>query len=217
MAAKGPVLLDTADEPPALSDRAIDNLRYIREKMELAGSFTAISGRGIAATGLIAICAYLLSGNQLGSPRWLSSWLVAAVLALVTSVVATWRKASLKQVPLGGAVGRKLALAFLPALITGAMITAVALRAGWFVALPGVWLIMYGAAVMAGGALSTPIVPVMGASFMLLGAGALAAPVVLVHAWTEPSRAILLNALMALGFGGLHLLFGTAIARRYGG
>jgi hypothetical protein len=76
---------------------------------------------------------------------------------------------------------------------------------------------MYGAAVMAGGALSTPIVPVMGASFMLLGAVALGAPVVLATAWTEASRADLLNGLMALGFGGLHLLFGTAIARRYGG
>ena len=74
-----------------------------------------------------------------------------------------------------------------------------------------------GAAVMAGGALSTPIVPVMGATFMLLGAVALGAPVTLATAWTPESRQALLNALMAVGFGGLHLIFGTAIARRYGG
>jgi hypothetical protein len=206
------------DEPaPAISDRAMDNLRYIRETMERAGTFTAISGRGIAATGLIAIVAYVASGNQLGSPRWLTAWLGAALLALATSIVATYRKARGTATPISGTLARKLALAFLPALVTGVVITAVALRAGWFVALPGVWLIMYGAAVMAGGALSTPIVPVMGASFMLLGAVALGAPVVLATAWTEASRADLLNGLMALGFGGLHLLFGTAIARRYGG
>lgn len=195
----------------------MDNLRYIRETMERAGTFTAISGRGIAATGIIAIVAYVASGNQLGSPRWLTAWLGAALLALATSIIATYRKARGTATPISGTLARKLALAFLPALVTGVVITAVALRAGWFVALPGVWLIMYGAAVMAGGALSTPIVPVMGASFMLLGAVALGAPVVLATAWTEASRADLLNGLMALGFGGLHLLFGTAIARRYGG
>lgn len=207
-----------SDEPaPTLSDRAIDNLRYIRETMERAGTFTAISGRGIAATGLIAVAAWLASGNDLGSPRWLTAWIGAALLALVTSVVATWRKAHLTGTPLAGSLGRKVALAFLPALLTGVVITAIALRAGWFVALPGVWLIMYGAAVMAGGALSTPIVPVMGASFMLLGAVALGVPVVLATAWSPESREVLLNALMALGFGGLHVGFGTAIARRHGG
>lgn len=217
MSTKRPLRLETPDEPPALSDRAIDNLKFIRETMERAGSFTAISGSGIAATGVIAIIAYAVSGNDLNSPRWITSWIGAALLALVTSIAATYRKAKRTEIPLSGSLARKLALAFLPALITGAVITAVALRAGWFVALPGVWLIMYGAAVMAGGALSTPIVPVMGASFMFLGAVALGAPVVLAPAWAEASRETLLNALMAVGFGGLHLLFGSAISRKYGG
>jgi hypothetical protein len=205
------------DTQPALSDRAIDNLRFIRETMERAGTFTAISGRGIAATGVIALAAGAASGSRLGSPRWLSAWIGAALLALVTSLWATYRKARATGVPLSGSLARKVALAFLPALITGVVVTAIALRAGWFVALPGVWLIMYGAAVMAGGALSTPIVPVMGATFMLLGAVALGTPVALATAWSVESREALLNALMAIGFGGLHLAFGTAIARRYGG
>jgi hypothetical protein len=214
---KRPLRLEPPYEPPALSDRAIDNLQFIRETMERAGSFTAISGSGIAATGVIALVAYAVSGNDLNSPRWITSWIGAALLALLTSIGATYRKAKRTHTPLSGALARKLALAFLPALITGAVITAVALRAGWFVALPGVWLIMYGAAVMAGGALSTPIVPVMGASFMFLGALALGAPVILAPTWAEASRETLLNAVMAVGFGGLHLLFGNAISRKYGG
>ncbi|MCC6318375.1 MAG: hypothetical protein IT361_11865 [Gemmatimonadaceae bacterium] len=217
MTPRQPLRLDRSDAPPALSDRALDNLRFIRETMERAGSFTAISGSGISATGVIALLAYAVSGNDLNDPRWFLTWIGAAPLALVTSVGSTYRKARRMEVALSGALARKLALAFLPALITGAVITAVAVRAGWFVALPGVWLIMYGAAVMAGGALSTPIVPVMGASFMLLGATALGAPVVLASVWAEGTRHVLLNALMAAGFGGLHLLFGTAIARKYGG
>lgn len=205
------------DAPPALSDRAIDNLRFIRETMETSATFTAISGKGIVATGVVACLAFGVSGNQLGSPRWLLTWVIAAVFAFGTSAVATWQKAESSTPPVTGAMGRKLALAFFPALVAGAVFTAVALRAGWFVALPGVWLIMYGAAVMAGGALSVPIIPVMGASFMLLGAVALGAPVILETAWSDASRAQLLNAIMATGFGGLHLAFGTAIARRYGG
>ncbi len=205
------------DTPPALSDRAIDNLRFIRETMESSATFTAISGRGIVATGVVAWIAYGVSGNSLGSPRWLFTWITAAVIAFLISAVSTWRKAESSTPPVTGAMGRKLALAFFPALVAGAVVTAVALRAGWFVALPGVWLIMYGAAVMAGGALSVPVIPVMGASFMLLGAMALGAPVVLENVWSLETRTEMLNLMMALGFGGLHLVFGTAIARRYGG
>jgi hypothetical protein len=78
------------------------------------------------------------------------------------------------------------------------------------------WLMMYGAAVMAGGAMSVPVIPVMGAMFMAFGALALAAPLVFA-AWPAELRAMILNGIMAAGFGGLHILFGSAISRRYGG
>lgn len=219
MTSKRPLQLQR-DEPaqtPALSDRAIDNLRFIRETMERAGTFTALSGQGIALTGVIAFVAYGIAGPTLGSPRWLATWIGAATAAFAVSATLTLRKASASSAMVSGALGRKLALAFFPALVAGAVITAVALRAGWYVALPGLWLITYGAAVMAGGALSAPVIPVMGASFMLIGAMALGAPVVLANAWGEPARMMLLNGLMVAGFGGLHLAFGWAISRRYGG
>lgn len=208
---------DQGEQTPKLSDKAFDNLRFIRQTMESAGTFTAISGRGIMGSGVIAFVAYAIAGQQLGSPRWLVTWIAAAGVAFATSAAATWRKARVTEAPVSAALARKLALAFFPALAAGVVITAVALRAGWYVALPGFWLIMYGAAVMAGGALSTPIVPVMGASFMVVGAAALAAPLALGPAWPESSRFALLSAFMAAGFGGLHLAFGWAISRRYGG
>lgn len=211
-----PLRLEPPTPPPALSDRALDNLRFIRETMERAGTFTAVSGAGITLTGILALVATLIAGTHVGSPRWLLTWMAAAPIAFAASVVLTVLKTRASRSTFTVALARKLALAFFPSLVAGAVLTAVAMRAGWYSALPGMWLMMYGAAVMAGGAMSVPIVPVMGAMFMGFGAVALATPLVFAG-WPPEHRAIVLTAIMAAGFGGLHVLFGFAISRRYGG
>ncbi len=173
--------------------------------MERAGTFTAISGWGIVAAGMIAIPAFVLAARQDAELGWLAVWVGAAVLAMAISGILTIRKARAIGVPVTSGPGRKLVLAFAPALLAGALITAVLIQHDLTIMLPGIWLVLYGAGVAAGGALSVPIVPVMGVSFMLLGAGALVAPA----AWQE--------WFMLAGFGGLHIVFGVRIARRYGG
>ena len=54
----------TQEQPPALHDRAMDNLRYIRETMERATHFTGISGRGEMAIGGTALIASILAAQQ---------------------------------------------------------------------------------------------------------------------------------------------------------
>ncbi len=188
---------------------AIDNLRYIRETMERAGSFTAVPGWGGVAMGVTAVGASFVAFRQTSPGAWLTTWLIEGVLAIAIGILAMCRKASKAGLPVWSAPARKFVFSFVPPLVVGAALTMVLWRAGAIAAIPGVWLMLYGTGVVTGGAFSVPIVPVMGACFLGEGALAVFAP----PAWSVPWN----NVWLALGFGGLHIVFGTIIARRYGG
>ena len=192
-------------DSPALHARAMDNLRFIRETMERANAFTAISGWGMVGVGLVAGIATPLAWRQPTIERWVAVWLVAALVAMTVSFSATARKARLASMPLNTGSGRKLLLAFAPPMLAGAVLTVVLMQLDVLPLLCGVWLLLYGTAVVAGGTYSVSIVPVMGFCFMVLGTAAAFTPASWGNAW------------MALGFGGLHVVFGILIARRYGG
>lgn len=191
-------------EGPALHARAMDNLQFIRETMESAAAFTAVSGWGMVAVGAIAGFAMPLARLQPTPARWLTVWLLAAAASIVVSGIASSSKARRAGVPLLGGPGRKFLLSFTPAMTAGAVLTAALFAFGSAALLPGMWLLLYGAAVVAAGTFSVRIVPVMGLVFMLLGAGAVAFP-------------RLGDWFMVLGFSVTHILFGAYIARRHGG
>jgi len=193
------------EPPPALHDRAMDNLRYIRETMERAASFTAVPGWGQVAIGISALAATYVAAQQRTARGWLGTWVAEAIISLL---IAGWlmdRKARATGVPLFSGPGRKVLFSLSPPMLVGALLTIVLFRAGLTGAIPGMWLLLYGTGVVAGGMFSVSVVPVMGVCFMALGAAGLFAPA----AWG--------NWLMAAGFGGLHIIFGAIIARRYGG
>lgn len=195
--------------PVPLEAHAIDNIRYIRETMERAGSFTAVPGWGGVAMGATALAAAGLASHAGSAGTWLLWWLMEGAVAIVVGLLAMERKARAAGLPLWSAPVRKFVFSFVPPLIAGAALTVVLWRAGLTAAIPGVWLMLYGAGVMAGGAFSVPVVPVMGACFLATGAAALFSPLF-------PSLAGS-DFWLGLGFGGLHIVFGAMIARKYGG
>ena len=193
------------EEPPALHERAMDNLRYIRETMERATAFTAISGWGLVAIGVTASAASFIATQQKTFQGWLAVWVTEAVVALLIAGWSMDRKARVAKMPLLSGPGRKVAFSLSPPIFAGAIVTVVLYRAGLTNAIPGLWLLLYGTGVITGGMFSVSAVPIMGLCFMTLGAAAFLAP------------AGFADWFMAAGFGGLHMVFGVIIARRYGG
>ena len=194
-----------SDAPFPIELKAAANLDYIRQTMERASSFTAVPGWGGVAMGLVAVSADLIGRQTTQTDPWLWTWIAAALVAAGIGAVSMARKARKVRVPLRSAPGRRFALSLLPAMIAGSVITVALHGAGYTTLLPGVWLLLYGAGVVSGGAYSVRVIPVMGFCFMAFGATALFTPF-------EVSR-----GLMVTGFGGLHIVFGWVIARRYGG
>jgi hypothetical protein len=189
----------------SIDDHARDNLRFIRETMERAGSFTAVPGLGGVAMGITALGAAAIASLQASSLAWLLTWVAEAFIAIGIASWTTYSKAHDAGSTLFSGPGRRFVYSFAPPIFVGALLTIVHLRSSEIGLMPGQWLLLYGAGVVTGGAFSIRIVPLMGLCFMVLGTVALFCP------WTWG------NAFLAAGFGGLHIIFGGIIARKYGG
>ena len=200
-----PLISEAQPEPPALHDRAMDNLRYIRETMERATAFTGISGWGEIAIGITAFLATAIASLQATFNAWLAVWIAEGLISLLIAGWSMDRKARAIEMPLGSGPGRKAVFSLTPPLIAGGLLTIVLVQAGLNNAIPGVWLLLYGTGVITGGMYSVKVVPIMGLCLMGLGALALFSP---------PAFA---NWFMAAGFGGLHVIFGAIIVRKHGG
>ena len=196
--------IDT-NEPVNIGDRAIDNLQFIRETMERSTHFTAVPGYGGMLMGVTAVAAAIIANSQIYLRDSLMTWLIEAALAFAIGLLAMWQKSKIAGTSLLSAPSKKFAMSFAPPLIVGVAIVLGVWRYGDYYAMPAICMLCYGAAVVCGGAFSVKVVPIMGWCFIVLGAGAFALP------------SNYGNLMMGLSFGGLHIIFGAIIARRYGG
>jgi hypothetical protein len=195
-------LLEEPD-PPELGP--LESIGVIRRTMERAVSFSAIPGWGTTLMGVTALAAAAVAATASDRGTWLAIWLAEAAIAIAIGVAAMVRKARTTRTRLLGASGRRFLLGLGPAVVAGAVITLALARADLTGPLPGLWLLLYGSGLMAGGGSSARVVPAAGACFMALGTAALLAP----WGWGD--------AFMAAGFGGLSIVFGAVIALRHGG
>lgn len=192
-------------DPEDLGGRAAKDLRFIRESMERAGSFTAVSGWGQVAVGILGLGGSWWAMRQETDRAQTLTWIGTAIVAVLVDVLAIAIKARRSGVALGTGVTRQFLHLFLPPLGAAAVLTWVLWRADRLDLVIGMWLLLYGVAVFIAGAYSIRIVPAMGLCFALLGIATFLSP----PEWG--------NAYMAAGFGLVHIGFGVVIARRYGG
>ena len=196
----------TAPAPRSIHQRAFEDLRYIRSAVESASAFTAVSGLGGVAMGVVGLVAAGVGGFAIHAPqRWVSIWIGAAVLGAAIGVVSMFRKARRAGPSLVSKPARRFGLAFTPAILTGAVLTFVLIGRGLYDLLPPLWLLAYGSAVTSGGSLAVRIVPFMGMGMLVTGLVALFVPFAAA------------NILLGFGFGLLQIATGIVIIRRYGG
>ena len=200
-----PLAKDIDAPATALHSRAEQNLHYIRETMRTAGTFTSVPGKGGIAMGIVAGIAALVA-SRMGTPvGMLTAWIASAPIAALVGGAFMVAKARRLETALAGIVARRFFTGFAPPLLVAAVLTWLLLTRGAADIVPAMWLMLYGAAAISGGAFSVRLVLVMGICFVALGVVCAVTP----NSWA--------NAWLGAGFGGLHIVFGSIIARNHGG
>jgi hypothetical protein len=192
------------EAPAAIHSRALGTLDYIRASIESSSSMDVPGMAGIVM-GMIGGAAAIVVSLPWCAPHWLAIWLFAAVAALLLGGALVVRQIGRRGQTRYLGPARKFLLCLCPALLGGAVLTLALWTAGAASVIPGMWLLLYGCAVLSASTVTiagiTRLVCIMGALFVALGAIAFALP------------AGAQTAMLGLGFGGLHIVFGILIGR----
>jgi hypothetical protein len=188
----------------ALDSHALGTLNYIRASIDAAGAF-AVPGTAGIAMGLVGLAAAGIGSIPALAGYWLIIWLAAATVGAGLGVILVARHRSGVGLPLYRGPARRFVLCLCPALLAGGVLTAVLYQAGEARLLPGVWLLLYGCAVLSATLMTAPammrLIGTMGALFVVCAALAFE----LSPHWH--------NVILGSGFGLLHLVFGSLIGR----
>lgn len=221
---------------PTLSaplEEAREHLRVIRQTMERSTKYSTLSGLSGVLIGLVAIVGVALTyafvplvlppvlpyvpqwiapapgGNGFAEPgqplgELAAIWTVVLALAIAIDFLANKRRASRVGKSVVSPLGAHIVLAALPGFFAGAVLTAFLILHNLLFCVWGVWMLCYGLAICAVGLFSVKPVSVLGGAFVLMGAVTLLLP---------PSFGL---PMMALTFGGGHIVYGVLMARRHG-
>ena len=192
-------------DPTPIDSGAVENLRYIRNTIEAAHTFTTVPGKGCIAMGVTALAAVGIESIPQFATHWLGIWVGAAILACGSALWFMEQKARAQGLSLRRAVAKRFFMTLAPAFIAGAILTAALAGRVDREIVTGMWLLLYGSGLAACGLFSIPAVFTAGLAFMALGTATL---------WLPPGSA---HIVLALGFGGIHLVLGTTIVRQHGG
>jgi hypothetical protein len=200
----------------ATLDEARESLRVIRQTMERSTQYSTLSGWSGILIGLVAIVGVLITRqmqtdavvrhipDSVADMRLAGLWFGALVLAVSIDFVCNKRRARRVGKYVMSRLGAHILLAAMPSFLGAAILTIFFFLHGLAPFVWGVWMLCYGLAICAVGLFSVKPVSILGAAFVISGALTLLLPA----AYHLP--------MMALAFGGFHIVYGVAMARKHG-
>jgi len=193
-----------SEAPAAIESHALGTLAYIRASIESSSSMDVPGMAGIVM-GIIGVLAAIVVSLPRWAAHWLGIWLAAAALALVLGGALVARQTAQRGHARYLGPLRKFLLCLCPALLAGAVLTLVFGTGGMTNVIPGMWLLLYGCAVLSASTVTVAgiarLICIMGGLFVALGLMTFALP------------ATAHTAMLGLGFGVLHIIFGFLIGR----
>jgi hypothetical protein len=193
-----------SDIPISIESRALGTLAYIKRSIESSGSM-AVPGTAGIVMGCIGMLTALAASTPRWAPHWAAIWMLGGATAFVGGGALMAREAAQSGHARYLGPVRKFLLCLCPALFAGAVLTGVLSRAGLVTLLPGTWLLLYGCAVLSASTVTIAstmrLIGIMGALFAALGC----------LAFVSPAR--MHTALLGVGFGVLHIVFGLLVGR----
>jgi hypothetical protein len=192
------------EAPVAIESGALGTLAYIRASIESSSSMHVPGMAGIVM-GVIGLLAAIVVSLPRWGAHWLGIWLAAAAVAFLLGGALVARQIVQRGHTRYLGPARKFLLCLCPALFAGAVLTLVFVAAGMTNVIPGMWLLLYGCAVVSASTVTIAgiarLICIMGALFVALGMITFALPT-MAH-----------TVMLGLGFGVLHMIFGFLIGR----
>jgi hypothetical protein len=190
--------------PVTIESRALGTLAYIRASIDSSSSMDVPGMAGIVM-GVIGVLAAVAVSVPRWADHWLGIWLCAAAAALLLGSALVARQYVRRGHTRYFGPAKKFLLCLSPALFAGVVLTGVAWSAGLTGIIPGMWLLLYGCAVLSASTVTiagiSRLIGVMGALFVVLGSTTFILP--------QAAHTFMLG----LGFGVLHIVFGILIGR----
>lgn len=198
---------------------AEENLRVIRDLMERSTKYSTFSGLSgvLAGTASITGCivTHLLQ-RRFPDPAsfripFLLTWSLVILCAIGGDFLLTKRRATRVGKRIVSRLGKQMVIASAPGLGTGALLTLYFLSHNLLADIFPMWMLAYGIAVCAVGLFSQREVSWLGAAFLAAGTITLLLP--LFGLTALPALGLIM---MAVTFGGFHIVYGIAVSRRDG-
>ncbi len=191
-------------------EEAAEQLRVIRSMMERATIFRALSGEMALVGGAVSMAAAWFSEKRQGWP-WAAWWLGGLAVALLFYAFQSYRTKAVSHRPFWGS-GLRLALrGALPALISGGFLGLLFVRGGNDVAAACMWIVHYGLALLAIREFAPKSMVWLGWAFVTFGVCSLATVTDVIHLDGKWLMYLNSSRLMAIAFGGFHLIYGGLI------